>query len=302
MRPALAALLFMTLGASLVPVGDAFAKEISRVTMIEPTLVAFARFLTGAAFFLPLALWRRQIPKLTVHFVFAQALRGVFITGGISCMVTAVSHAPLADVFGAFFIAPAIATGLAALVLKEKVTRLDLLSLGLGLIGVLMVARPGAEMNIGLLWALSGGVFYGCFNAATRWSAGFTPPLAQIAGQLVFGALFTAPLAITHVGQMGSALAPAWFRCRIGHGEFLSGDGLCAGEGGSAFAADLSAIAKRGADWSRGFWRCAGCDCCRRARADRLCRAGDQAAGRGSPISRDPAAPVIFAVMISPTG
>lgn len=205
MRPALAALLFMTLGASLVPVGDAFAKEISRVTMIEPTLVAFARFLTGAAFFLPLALWRRQIPKLTVHFVFAQALRGVFITGGISCMVTAVSHAPLADVFGAFFIAPAIATGLAALVLKEKVTRLDLLSLGLGLIGVLMVARPGAEMNIGLLWALSGGVFYGCFNAATRWSAGFTPPLAQIAGQLVFGALFTAPLAITHVGQMGEA-------------------------------------------------------------------------------------------------
>lgn len=205
MRPALAALLFMTLGASLVPVGDAFAKEISRVTMIEPTLVAFARFLTGAAFFLPLALWRRQIPKLTVHFVFAQALRGVFITGGISCMVTAVSHAPLADVFGAFFIAPAIATGLAALVLKEKVTRLDLLSLGLGLIGVLMVARPGTEMNIGLLWALAGGVFYGCFNAATRWSAGFTPPLAQIAGQLVFGALFTAPLAITHVGQMGEA-------------------------------------------------------------------------------------------------
>lgn len=205
MQPAATALLYMTLSALLIPVGDAFAKEISRVSSIEPVVIAFTRFMIGATIFIPLAMARRGIPALTPRFVGAQFLRGIFVAGGIFSMVTAVSHAPLAGVFGAFFIAPAIATLLAATALKERVTRLDILSLTLGLIGVLMVARPGATMNVGLLWALGGGVFYGCFNAATRWSAGFAPPLAQIASQLLFGALLTLPFAVSGLTSVAEA-------------------------------------------------------------------------------------------------
>lgn len=210
------ALLLMAMSALLIPVGDAFAKEVAEATSIEPIVVAFFRFLVGAVIFIPLALGRSQFPALTPRFVFAQLLRGVFVVGGIFSMVTAVSFAPLADVFGAFFIAPAIATLLAATVLKERVTALDILSLLFGLVGVLMVTRPGADMNVGLLWALMGGASYGCFNAATRWSAPFTPPLAQIASQLAIGALITFPFALD---GMAAAVEGPWLLLGSGLGS-----------------------------------------------------------------------------------
>ncbi|MEX2519068.1 MAG: DMT family transporter [Paracoccaceae bacterium] len=205
MSPTALALLFMCLGALLIPVGDACAKAISNVSTLEPITIAFVRFLIGAAIFVPLAVARRQIPRLSRRFVTAQILRGACVAGGITGMVTAVSYAPLADVFGAFFIAPAIATALAMVFLKERVTRGDVLSLALGLCGVLLVTRPDAEMNIGLLWALFAGSCYGAFNAATRWSAGFAPPLAQMAGQLIVGALLTAPLGAAGLSAVGEA-------------------------------------------------------------------------------------------------
>lgn len=199
------AMLFMCLCALLIPFGDAFAKEISRVSTVPPATIAFVRFMTGAIIFVPLALARRQIPRLSRRFVFSQLLRGAFVGGGITGMVTAVSYAPLADVFGAFFIAPAIATTLAMVLLKESVTRTDVFSLVLGLCGVLLVTRPGFEMNVGLLWGLFAGFCYGSFNVATRWSASFAPPLAQMSGQLIVGALLTAPFGMAGLGSAGEA-------------------------------------------------------------------------------------------------
>lgn len=203
--------------AMLIPVGDALAKEIARVSAVEPALVAFARFVLGAAIFLPLMLWRRQFPPLTARFFGSQLIRGLFFTGGIFSMVTAVRFAPLADVFGAFFIAPAVATLIAVLLLKEPVSRTDIVALSLGFVGVLMVTRPGAEMNAGLLWAFAAGFCYGSFNAITRWSAGFAPPLAQIASQLIVASLVISPFALPAIHQateaplllIGSALSSA---------------------------------------------------------------------------------------------
>ena len=205
MRPGTLALLLMCLSALTIPVGDAFAKEIQRTTEMGPAPVILARFLLGAALFLPLSIAFGQAPLLTPRFLAAQALRGLCVAGGITGMVNAVGHAPLADVFGAFFIAPAAATLLAWGLLGERVTRRDLLSLGLGLLGVLLVTRPSAEMNPGLLWALFGGLSYGAFNAATRWSAPLGRPLGQLAGQLVFGCVLALPFGAAEIGRAGEA-------------------------------------------------------------------------------------------------
>ena len=205
MDPIRAGIAFMIAGVMLVPVGDAFAKEIARATDIPPSTVAWTRFVIGAALFLPLALLSRDRPALTWRIIGAQVLRGALVAGGIFCMVTAVSFAPLAEVFGAFFIAPAVSTALAVWVLGERPARLDLVSLALGLVGVALVTRPGAEMNIGLVWGLAAGVLYGAFNAATRWSAAFAPPRTQIAGQLLVGAILLAPLGAAGLGAVGQA-------------------------------------------------------------------------------------------------
>ncbi len=205
MRRESAALLFMCASAALIPVGDALAKEIAGVSDIPAGLVAFARFVIGSAIFLPIAFAAGQRPLLTRRFLLAQLLRGICVTGAIFGMVTAVRHAPLADVFGAFFIAPAIAAGLAVLLLGETLARRDLLSLGLGLLGVLLVTRPGGAMNEGLLWALGSGCCYGAFNVATRWAAPLGRPLGQLGGQLVVGAIFTAPFGLPEIGRVGEA-------------------------------------------------------------------------------------------------
>lgn len=205
MRRETAALLLMCASAALIPVGDAVAREISAATAIPPGLVAFARFALGAALFLPLAAATGQAPTFEPRFLAAAVLRGACVTGGIFGMVTAVSLAPLADAFGAFFLAPAISTGLAALLLGERPTRGDLASLGLGLVGVALVTRPGATMNEGLLWALGAGVCYGAFNAATRWAAPLGRPMGQLAAQLVVGACLTAPFGLPELGRAGEA-------------------------------------------------------------------------------------------------
>ncbi|MDC1198845.1 DMT family transporter [bacterium] len=120
-------------------------------------------------------------------------MRGVATTCAILFMITAVSKAPLADVFGAFFIGPGATTLIARFVLREEVRRREWIALALGLVGVVLVARPGFEMSEGLVWALAGGVSYGAFQAATRWTAGSAPPLAQNFAQMAVGAVILAP-------------------------------------------------------------------------------------------------------------
>lgn len=205
MAPSIAALFLMAGGALMVPMGDAFAKEIARTTDIGPFFVAFARFALGAVIFIPLTLAAGQGIKLTVRSVYPMVIRGLFICLGVLCIVTAVAHAPLAEVFGAFFIGPAVATLIARFLLREEVTKREWLALALGLAGVLMVTRPGAEMNAGHAWALAAGCFYGCYNGAARWSAGFAPPLAQISGQLFFAALILSPFALSEIDKISEA-------------------------------------------------------------------------------------------------
>lgn len=207
MSRAASGLLFMAMSAMVLPLGDAFAKEAARIGDVPPFVISFMRFLVGAALFAPLAMAMPEVRgmKLTRIFFFSQLVRGVFAVLAITSMVTAVRHAPLADVFGAFFVAPAVATFLATAILGERVTKLDILSIVLGLIGVVLVTRPGANMNVGLLWALLGGTCFACLNVATRWAAPYAPPLAQVVSQMLLGMLFTAPFALPEIGRAADA-------------------------------------------------------------------------------------------------
>jgi drug/metabolite transporter (DMT)-like permease len=68
-------------------------------------------------------------------------------------------------------------------------------------------------MSEGLVWAFTGGVSYGGFQAATRWTAGSAPALAQNCAQMMVGAVILAPLGLADISAHGvvwTGGAPGW--------------------------------------------------------------------------------------------
>ncbi|MGI9333026.1 MAG: DMT family transporter [Gammaproteobacteria bacterium] len=183
----------MTVAMMLLPLGDGIAKYLTGATSYGSGFLAWSRFVVGVATVVPFACLTRAFAGLGWRFAYQQAIRGALVAGAIGMIITALESIPLADAFGAFFIGPALATVLAALVLRERVTRIEWVAVALGFLGVLLVVRPSGDMSVGLLWALAGGSSYGGFLVATRWATNSGPAAAQLAGQLCFGLLILAP-------------------------------------------------------------------------------------------------------------
>ena len=187
----------MAIGMVLIPIGDALAKLITSYHPYSAGFLAWSRFVVGAICLLPLAMVRGEFKGLGSTFYLRQAVRGALIAATITLIIRAVQLSPLADVFGAFFIGPVVATLLAVVWLREVATPPEWLAVILGFAGVLLVVQPGVNVSSGLLFALGAGLFYGSFLVATRWASHTGPPLAQLAAQLGFGFLFLAPLGFT---------------------------------------------------------------------------------------------------------
>jgi len=165
--------------------------------------VSWSRFVLGVAILLPIALARGWFRGLGWSFYFKQAVRGALVLGAITLILNGLKTIEMADAYGAFFIGPVVATLLARLLLKERVTSKEWIAVALGFAGVLLVVQPSFTMNTGILWALGAGTCYGSFLVATRWSAGSGPPMAQLTAQLMFAALFLMPLGLPDLLEHG---------------------------------------------------------------------------------------------------
>lgn len=164
----LKAMLIMLVAMSAIPAGDAASKILTSELGVAPTYVVWTRFLIGGLVILPFT-WRAG---LSVWRVWRVWFRAVLIALGISCITRALQLAPLADVFGAFFIGPLVSFLLSVWLLKERASAVQAVLVLLGFVGVLLIVRPGFEASAGLGWALLAGCLYGAFLTASRWLAG----------------------------------------------------------------------------------------------------------------------------------
>ncbi len=119
------------------------------------------------------------------------------MTGGISCILTALKTEPIANVFGAFFIGPVVSYALAVMILGERPSPGRSLLLGVGFLGVMLVVKPGFGATAGIGFALMAGMFYGAFLATTRAIAGRYRPRFLLLSQLLIGATLLTPFAIS---------------------------------------------------------------------------------------------------------
>jgi drug/metabolite transporter (DMT)-like permease len=199
----------MALAMVLLPAGDAVAKHLTAITVYGAGFLAWSRFVVGLALVAPVAAAGGQLRGLGPMFLLRQAIRGGLVAGAIVFVINAVKSAPLADVYGAFFVGPTAAIVMARLLLHEPVRPREWMAVLLGFAGVLLIVRPTGSVGAGLLWALAAGLSFGGFLVATRWAAGTAPPLAQLTGQLFFGFAFLLPLGIGDLLRVGIE-APGW--------------------------------------------------------------------------------------------
>lgn len=132
---ALSALLFSLMGVGI--------REVS--LSVNNESVVFFRNLVGVLFFLPLVLLKGPRPLKTTRLK-SHLWRTTYGLAAMYCFFYAIAHLPLADAMLFTYSAPVFTPLIARWWLKEPLTRRMLLTTGIGLLGVLLVAKPSQAL------------------------------------------------------------------------------------------------------------------------------------------------------------
>lgn len=206
------AILIMFLAMSLIPAGDTAGKLLTMNGHTSPGFVAWSRFLVGVVLILPFT------PRSAWGLLrdWRIWLRGALIACGISCIQIALSRAPIADVFAAFFIGPLISYAMAAVFLREPITWQRTALILIGFCGVLVVVQPGSDASPALFWAVAAGMCYGAFLTASRWLSHLGSPIALSFTQLFIAGLILTPFNLTGLPEFTPYVTTMTFLSGLG--------------------------------------------------------------------------------------
>ena len=99
-----------------------------------------------------------------------QVIRSALLFGATCCFFSGFAVMAMVDVIAVAQVAPLIITGLAAFVLAEKVGPYRWLGVVFGLLGALIILRPGfSGLGLSVLLPLGGAFFFASYSVATRF-------------------------------------------------------------------------------------------------------------------------------------
>lgn len=158
--------LLLALSGLLFAIMGVLIREVS--TGVNNETVVFARNLIGVFYFLPLMLIRGFAPfrtqRLGSHF-----LRTFYGLGAMYCFFYAIAHLPLADAMVFTYAAPVFTPVLAWWWLKESLTGRMMLSVAIGFVGVILVAKPtGALFDPKALAGVAASLLAACAFVSIR--------------------------------------------------------------------------------------------------------------------------------------
>lgn len=133
--------LLLTTAMACFSFSDIMAKQLSDA--FTPFALAWTRYVGLCALILPYAVARPDI--LSTRRWGLHLLRAASFLASALLFLMAISSVSIAEATAMAFAAPLFVTLLAWLVLRERVTSLDWLTVTLGFVGVLVVARPGSS-------------------------------------------------------------------------------------------------------------------------------------------------------------
>lgn len=194
-RPLLAAVILLG-GIISVATMDAVGKILA--AYIPVMQINWARFFFHFLFILPLVLLLRRRHPLPALFRQQRQYLGLHIMRGILLAVSsfsfffAISENPVPDAIAIFFIEPLIVMIYARIFIGEKFNRRLLVAAGCGLIGVLIILRPGwgdTGYTWKILFALVAAFSFAGYIVSARHVAGHTPAVFTSWTTALFGLL-----------------------------------------------------------------------------------------------------------------
>lgn len=137
------AILLVVLGVACLSCSDVTAKYLAR--SLPPVEIAWMRYVVFTALVMPLALRGGSLRVLKTTRPVLQVVRGLGMLGSALFFIMAMQHLPLAEAAAISFVSPVFVTALSILLLKETVGIRRWVALLVGLAGVIIVIRPGAD-------------------------------------------------------------------------------------------------------------------------------------------------------------
>ena len=184
-RPALGITL-MVAGMLIVPMLDACAKILSADYAVLQ--VSWARFAFHFLWLLPIVTWRGYRWWRVPTSPWLHLSRSAFLTLATVCFFLAISVVPIPNALALLFVSPLAVTLVAPFLLREPFSPARVSAAAVGLVGVLIVLRPGtSDFSPMALFAVAAGLSYAMYIITTRRVAGQGPPLVTLFYTAVVG-------------------------------------------------------------------------------------------------------------------
>jgi drug/metabolite transporter (DMT)-like permease len=141
-----------------------------------------------------------------------QLLRGVLLLATSTCSFFGLQHLPVGEFTAMVMLTPLVATGMAARILKEQVPTRRWVLMSIGLVGVLLVVRPGGQV---FTWALLFPVVLvmagAWFQVLTSQLSGHENPFTTHFYTGLVGALVMTPIVAFHWDPQALLAHWPWF-------------------------------------------------------------------------------------------
>lgn len=188
---------------------DAMAKYLAR--SLPPVEIAWIRFLVYALIMLPIVLAPGSGNPMRAARPLLQVLRGLGLLASSIFFIVAISKMPIAEASATGFISPLFVTALSIIFLGEVVGVRRWAATAVGLLGVLVIMRPGtAAFNPAAIYPILSAFGWACALVLTRKISGADRAITTMAYSA-----FTGLLVLSAVVPL-YWIVPTWSQIAIG--------------------------------------------------------------------------------------
>ena len=143
------------------------AKELGQI--FNPFQIVFSRYLSQLIILL-IIFNKNTITFLKSPFPSLQILRGALLLITTCFMFSGLAYLPFAENIAIYMISPVITTILAFLILKEKISFIQVIIVIIGLIGALIIANPNsASFNFAVIFPFLAALCFAFFTISTKF-------------------------------------------------------------------------------------------------------------------------------------
>ncbi len=185
---ALRGILLMVAAVGFFVTMDTIAKYLSRWYPVP--LIVWARYVSNLAVLLVFLAARGDLRLLRTARPGLQLARGLLLALATLLFFTSLSVLPLADANAIGFVMPLFVAALAVPMLGERLEFARLMAILAGLVGALIIVRPGSDIfTFYALLPLGMAACNALYQILTRKVAGLEPPLTSLAWGAIVGAV-----------------------------------------------------------------------------------------------------------------